>query len=200
MACQALSPQRHPARKVIQRRLPGGCSRAFAAADPPDAVCSAKALSDKIPDMSSPEAWKKAFVKDGMSNKGHPIRGAPMPRRSLISAAVLAVAFALAAAGTVAGLDDRLHDVRGPAHQRRLAVLEHRIRLPRRHRGARLAGCSWRSAPSAKDKGTLPLRPPYRRPPEHPWDKFPLSGSRPPKGARLIWLNSGHFYFGLTLP
>jgi hypothetical protein len=32
-------------------------------------VCNIKVLSDKVPDVSSLEAWKKSFIKDGMTNQ-----------------------------------------------------------------------------------------------------------------------------------
>src|SRR5476649_2625774 len=35
----------------------------------PGVVCHVSVLSDKVPDMSSLAAWKKAFIKDGMSDK-----------------------------------------------------------------------------------------------------------------------------------
>ena len=36
-----------------------------------------------------------------------------------------------------------------------------------------------------KGKDTIPPKQPYRRPPEHPWNKFRLPGSRPPKADIL---------------
>ena len=35
----------------------------------PAVVCNVKVLSDKVPDISSIEAWKKSFIKDSMSEK-----------------------------------------------------------------------------------------------------------------------------------
>src|SRR4051812_10627866 len=47
------------------------CTLAFA--DGPTSaqptVCNIKVLSDKVPDVSSLHAWKKSFIKDGMSNQ-----------------------------------------------------------------------------------------------------------------------------------
>ena len=37
--------------------------------DKPGVVCNVKVLSDKVKDVSSLEAWKKSFLKDGMSDK-----------------------------------------------------------------------------------------------------------------------------------
>ena len=37
----------------------------------------------------------------------------------------------------------------------------------------------------AKGKDTIPPKQPYRRPPEHPWNRFRLRGSRPPKADIL---------------
>src|SRR3990172_8707400 len=39
------------------------------AADAPGVVCGVKVLSDKVEDVSSLEAWKKSFIKDGMSDQ-----------------------------------------------------------------------------------------------------------------------------------
>src|SRR5436190_15456472 len=39
------------------------------AADPVGVVCHVKVLSDKVPDVSSMEAWKRSFIKDGMSDR-----------------------------------------------------------------------------------------------------------------------------------
>ncbi|HYF50750.1 MAG TPA: hypothetical protein VEJ63_15155 [Planctomycetota bacterium] len=38
-------------------------------AEKPSTVCRIKVVSDKVPDLSSPEAWKKHFIKDGMSDQ-----------------------------------------------------------------------------------------------------------------------------------
>jgi hypothetical protein len=35
----------------------------------PAVVCNIKVLSDKVPDVSNLEAWKKSFIKEGMSDK-----------------------------------------------------------------------------------------------------------------------------------
>src|SRR5205814_4737913 len=32
-------------------------------------VCNIQVLSDKVPDVSSVDAWKKSFLKDGMSDE-----------------------------------------------------------------------------------------------------------------------------------
>src|SRR5438093_13657118 len=32
-------------------------------------VCNVKVVSDKVPDVSSIDAWKKSFLKDGMSDR-----------------------------------------------------------------------------------------------------------------------------------
>ena len=42
-------------------------ARAAEAARPAGVVSHIKVLSDKVPDVSSLEAWKKSFIKDGMS-------------------------------------------------------------------------------------------------------------------------------------
>jgi hypothetical protein len=39
------------------------------AADPPGVVCRVKVTSDKVPDVSSMDAWKRSFLKDGMSDR-----------------------------------------------------------------------------------------------------------------------------------
>jgi hypothetical protein len=44
-------------------------SFAILAADPPSVVSNVNVTSDKVEDVSSLEAWKKAFIKDGMSDK-----------------------------------------------------------------------------------------------------------------------------------
>ena len=52
--------------------LLGLCVTAFAAAAEdakPGLVCHVKVVSDKVDDVSSLEAWKAAFIKDGMSNQ-----------------------------------------------------------------------------------------------------------------------------------
>ena len=36
---------------------------------PVGVVCHVKVLSDKVPDVSSLEAWKKSYIKEGMSDK-----------------------------------------------------------------------------------------------------------------------------------
>src|SRR5689334_18480485 len=38
-------------------------------AEQPAIVANVKVVSDKVPDVSSVEAWKKSFIKDGMSDK-----------------------------------------------------------------------------------------------------------------------------------
>ena len=35
----------------------------------PGVVCNVKVLSDKVPDVSSMEAWKRSFLKPGMSDQ-----------------------------------------------------------------------------------------------------------------------------------
>ena len=42
---------------------------AASAAAPVGVVSNIKVLSDKVPDISSLEAWKKSFIKEGMSDK-----------------------------------------------------------------------------------------------------------------------------------
>src|SRR5437870_1601409 len=37
--------------------------------EPAGTVCNIKVLSDNVPDVSSLEAWKKSFIKDGMSDR-----------------------------------------------------------------------------------------------------------------------------------
>src|SRR5262245_30858960 len=39
------------------------------AADPPAVVCRVKVTSDKVPDVSSMDAWKRSFLKDGMTDR-----------------------------------------------------------------------------------------------------------------------------------
>jgi hypothetical protein len=48
-----------------------GCGLAFGAegAGPVGAVCNVKVVSDKVKDVSSLDAWKKAYIKDGMTDK-----------------------------------------------------------------------------------------------------------------------------------
>ena len=36
---------------------------------PVGVVCHVQVLSDKVPDVSSLEAWKRAFLKDGMTDQ-----------------------------------------------------------------------------------------------------------------------------------
>lgn len=40
-----------------------------AAAEPPGVVCHVQVLSDKVPDVSSLAAWKRSFIKDGMTDR-----------------------------------------------------------------------------------------------------------------------------------
>ena len=42
---------------------------ALSAADAPGVVSHIKVLSDKVPDISSMEAWKKSCIKDGMTDE-----------------------------------------------------------------------------------------------------------------------------------
>ena len=44
-------------------------AQTYSADEPPGTVCNIKVLSDNVPDVSSLEAWKKAFIKDGMSDQ-----------------------------------------------------------------------------------------------------------------------------------
>ena len=37
--------------------------------EPPGTVCNVKVLSENVPDVSSLEAWKKTFIKDGMTDQ-----------------------------------------------------------------------------------------------------------------------------------
>ena len=39
------------------------------AAEPVGVVCNLKVVSDKVPDVSSMEAWKASFLKDGMTDR-----------------------------------------------------------------------------------------------------------------------------------
>src|SRR5262249_34624501 len=39
------------------------------AAEPVGVVCNVKVVSDKVPDVSSLEAWKASFLKEGMSDR-----------------------------------------------------------------------------------------------------------------------------------
>src|SRR5437763_239001 len=46
------------------------CASPLQDADPPPGIVSyISVLSDKVPDLSSIEAWKKAFIKDGMTDE-----------------------------------------------------------------------------------------------------------------------------------
>jgi hypothetical protein len=36
---------------------------------PVGVVCHVQVVSDKVPDVSSMEAWKRAFIKDGMTDQ-----------------------------------------------------------------------------------------------------------------------------------
>jgi hypothetical protein len=47
------------------------------------------------------------------------------------------------------------------------------------------SGCTPAEPCPPKGKDTIPPKQPYRRPPEHPWNKFRLRGSRPPKADIL---------------
>src|SRR5436190_19346141 len=48
-----------------------GCLAAAAQrpGEPAGVVCNGKVVSDKVPDVSSIDAWKKSFLKDGMSDR-----------------------------------------------------------------------------------------------------------------------------------
>ena len=45
------------------------CRAPAAEKQPVGVVSHVKVLSDKVPDVSSLEAWKKSFLKEGMSDK-----------------------------------------------------------------------------------------------------------------------------------
>lgn len=60
--CMALS-------LVLTGAAYGQESQSPAPAPAPAVVCNVKVLSDKVPDISSIEAWKKSFIKDSMSEK-----------------------------------------------------------------------------------------------------------------------------------
>src|SRR5437660_3714015 len=70
-----LIPPRSPGTRPMPRILPillalTSVSRAAAEERPPAAVgvvSHIQVLSDKVPDVSSIEAWKRSFLKDGMS-------------------------------------------------------------------------------------------------------------------------------------
>ena len=49
--------------------LMGGIARAADSTVKPGVVCHVKVLSDKVDDVSSLEAWKASFIKDGMSEQ-----------------------------------------------------------------------------------------------------------------------------------
>ena len=44
-------------------------------------VCHVKVVTDKVPDMTNLETWKKAFIKEGMTDEQTPTP-IPAPRRS----------------------------------------------------------------------------------------------------------------------
>lgn len=50
---------------LLAAALAASCARAD---DPAGVVCHVKVLSDKVPDVSSLDAWKRSFLKDGMTD------------------------------------------------------------------------------------------------------------------------------------
>src|SRR5687768_15520352 len=65
----------NPCRRPVARRtllvlaVLTSVARAAAGAEEPGVVSHVKVLSDKAPDVSSLEAWKRAYIKDGMSER-----------------------------------------------------------------------------------------------------------------------------------
>ena len=54
---------------VVVSLCAAGGLRGQQTGQPVGVVCNVKVLSDKVPDVSSLEAWRKSFIKDGMSDK-----------------------------------------------------------------------------------------------------------------------------------
>jgi hypothetical protein len=44
-------------------------SSAFVSTNQVGVVCNIKVVSDKVPDVSSLEAWRRSFIKPGMSDE-----------------------------------------------------------------------------------------------------------------------------------